>query len=141
NLPPMSTTLLVHTAATLYMCGLIWFVQVVHYPLFPFARGDGFRAFAAEHQRRTGWVVGPPMLAEAASTVLLVAAAPASVLAWAGAALLASIWLSTALAQVPCHRRLAEGFDAATVRRLVASNAWRTLAWTARGGIALAMLG
>lgn len=26
--------LLVHAAVTLYMTGVIWFVQVVHYPLF-----------------------------------------------------------------------------------------------------------
>ena len=26
--------LLLHAAATCYMCGVIWFVQLVHYPLF-----------------------------------------------------------------------------------------------------------
>ena len=25
---------LAHIAATLFMCGAIWFVQIVHYPLF-----------------------------------------------------------------------------------------------------------
>ena len=26
--------LLLHAGATFFMCGLIWFVQIVHYPLF-----------------------------------------------------------------------------------------------------------
>jgi len=29
----METTLTVHAVATSFMTGLIWFVQVVHYPL------------------------------------------------------------------------------------------------------------
>lgn len=30
----METLLYLHAGATLFMTGLIWFVQVVHYPLF-----------------------------------------------------------------------------------------------------------
>jgi hypothetical protein len=39
--------------------------------------------------------------------------------------------------QVPCHNRLAERFDGSLVRRLVLTNWVRTLAWSARSGIAL----
>ena len=136
----MTTVLLLHAASTLAMTGLIWFVQRVHYPLFPYAADGDFRAFAADHQRRTGWVVGPLMLVEAGTATALVFSSPSPTLAWLGAVLLASIWLSTALVQVPIHRRLAAGFDARAARRLVASNWWRTIAWTARSAIALALL-
>jgi hypothetical protein len=57
--------------------------------------------------------------------------------ALAGLALLAVVWLSTALLQVPCHRRLERGFDGAVVRRLVSTNWIRTLAWTLRAMLAL----
>ena len=61
-------------------------------------------------------------------------------LAVAGLALLATIWISTAAVQVPLHRRLAAGFDHRLARRLVRTNWTRTLAWTARSGLALALL-
>ena len=122
------------------MTGLIWFVQLVHYPLFPYAASGDFRRFAGDHQRRTSWVVGPPMLTEAATATLLLLSPQSPTAVWLGWGLLVSIWLSTALVQVPLHRRLAAGFDCRAARRLVSANWWRTLAWTARAGIALQLL-
>jgi hypothetical protein len=126
---------LAHAGATLFMTGLIWFVQVVHYPLFAAAAGPRFDAYARRHAQRTTWVVGPPMLAELATAVLLVWLRPAAVPAWqpwAGLALLAVVWASTAFVQVPCHAALAAGFDGRAHRRLTASNWVRTTAWSLR---------
>ena len=132
-----------HTSATLAMTGLIWFVQVVHYPLFRRVGNESFIEYERLPVRRTGWVVGPVMLTEAATAVLLVALAdsqPMQLLAVIGAVLLGVIWVSTWGLQVPAHRLLEHGFDASAARRLVTSNWIRTLAWTARGAVALAML-
>ena len=57
----MKAVLLAHFAATLFMTGVIWFVQVVHYPLFDRVQGDRFSVYAASHGRLTTWVVAPPM--------------------------------------------------------------------------------
>lgn len=122
------------------MTGLIWFVQVVHYPLFFYAANGDFQRFADQHQRRTGWVVGPLMVVEAATASLLLLSPLAGTTAWIGWLVLVSIWLSTALVQVPLHRRLSVGFDARTARRLVTTNWWRTVAWTVRALIALQLL-
>ena len=119
------------------MVGLIWFVQVVHYPLL--ARLDA--AGNAEHQRRTGYVVALPMAVEALTAVALVAARPDGVglgQAVAGVILVAVLWISTALVQVPRHRALALGRG--DVDRLVAENWIRTAAWTARGALVAWML-
>lgn len=133
--------LLVHAAATLFMAGVIWFVQGVHYPLFA-ELGGALPHYATRNARLTTWVVAGPMLVELA-TALVLAARPApgtpTRLAWAGLALLAVIWVSTALVQVPRHERLQAG-DLAAVRGLVASNWLRTAAWTLRAGIVLLML-
>jgi hypothetical protein len=135
--------LLAHLAATLVMVGIIWFVQVVHYPLFGGVGAEGFPAYSEAHTRRTGYVVGPPMLLEAATAVLLIflrpPAVPASA-AWAGLALLAVVWASTALLQVPRHRTLGTGFDMAAWRALVLTNWVRTAAWTLRGALVLWMV-
>ncbi|MCO4774240.1 MAG: hypothetical protein KDA24_29705 [Deltaproteobacteria bacterium] len=135
--------LLLHVAATLFMTGLIWFVQVVHYPLAARVGEAAFPAYQAAHMRMTGWVVGPPMLLELAMTGLLVVARPEGIPAWApwlGAALLAVVWASTAFLQVPAHEALLAGSDPRLVDRLVQGNWVRTAAWTARAGLALAMV-
>lgn len=135
---------LLHLVATVFMTGLIWFVQVVHYPLFGRVGREGFRAYEAAHTRRTTLVVGPAMLVEAAlATLILIHAlnhAELDVfLPGLGAGLLAVIWFSTAFVQVPCHRRLERGFEAEAARRLVRTNWARTAAWTARSVVAGAM--
>lgn len=131
--------LLVHAATTLFMVGLIWFVQIVHYPLFDRVGEDGFRVYELQHTRRTGCVVAAPMLTELATAVAL-ALRLGGALAGSGLFLLMGVWLCTLLWQVPAHRRLEKGFDVATHRRLVRTNWVRTILWSARGILALALL-
>jgi hypothetical protein len=139
----MTTLLLVHAAVTLGMVGLIWFVQVVHYPLFDQVGADRFMEYHRRHVRRTTWVVAGPMLTELASGVLLVWFVPPGVPGWqpaVGLGLLAAVWLSTVFLQVPQHERLATGPNASACRRLVVGNWVRTAAWSLRGGLVLVML-
>jgi hypothetical protein len=139
----MQAILIAHAASTLMMTGLIWFVQVVHYPLFARVGGAEFTVYAALHQRLTTVIVGPLMLTEALTAGWLALRPPEGVgpaLPIAGLGLVALLWLSTAFLQVPCHRRLSLGFDARAGRRLVRTNWLRTAAWTARSAIAMALL-
>jgi len=133
-----------HAGATWFMTGLIWFVQIVHYPLMGAVTAEEFPAYARAHQRRTTWVVGPVMLIEASSALLLVwlprGDFTGTTLRWAGLMLLTLIWASTFAVQVPLHDRLRSGFDDFTWRWLVTSNWFRTTAWTVRGFIALVLL-
>jgi hypothetical protein len=147
----ISALTLLHLLSTWSMVGLIWFVQRVHYPLFFRYQGDDFTAFARDHQQRTGWVVVPPMLCEAATSLALAAlllradvGGAARILALLGLALLVIVWLSTFLLQVPCHAKLAEEELSAqqrsqTILRLVRTNWLRTVAWSLRGVIAAAL--
>lgn len=138
----MTLVLLLHTAATLFMTGLIWFVQVVHYPLFAQVGQDGFTGYAGHHSRRTTWVVFPPMVIELVTGLVLLFDRPPEVsaaLTWLGAGLIAIIWASTALLQVPQHRAFAGGFDRVAWQKLVLSNWVRTGAWSARAVIVLVM--
>lgn len=129
------TLLILHLAATLFMTGLGWFVQVVHYPLLHRVGVGGFHNYESEHKRRTSPVVAPVMLFELASGIWLVLAPPEGVevaLLLAGVALLAVVWGSTFVLQVPLHRDLERGFAAHVVDRLVATNWIRTVAWSLR---------
>ena len=127
--------LLLQAAATAYMTGLVWFVQLVHYPLFQLVPPAALPAYEARHQQRTGWVVAPPMLLELVTTLAALRWRPPELpaaWAWAGATLLGIIWASTAFVQVPLHDALEKAHDASRLRTLVASNWVRTVAWTAR---------
>ena len=66
----------VHLATTLLVAGLILFVQVVHYPLMAHV-GDPYPEYQRRHMRRTGLLVGPLMLAEAATAIWLTVHPPA----------------------------------------------------------------
>jgi hypothetical protein len=131
--------LLFHFGITSYLVGLIWVIQVVHYPLFREVGSDNFPHYERSHTQRISWVVALPMMAEAicaVSLVFVLRSGPLALYAWLGIGLLSVIWLSTATLQMPCHERLSRGFDPVTHRRLVASNWIRTAAWTVRGVIA-----
>jgi len=137
------TLLLVHAAATLAMFGVILVVQWVHYPLFRHVGKAQYTTYQAEHMRRITWIVAPLMGTEVVTAVLLGVFPPPGVpaeAAWAGLALVLLIWGTTGLVQVPLHRRLTDGFDAAVHRRLLRTNWVRTVAWGLRTGLVLWML-
>ncbi len=144
-LVPSDVVLLsVHLAATAAMFGLIWFVQVVHYPLFAAIGRDGFAAYETAHRRRTAFVVGPLMAAEGLTAEMLVIAPPVGVglaLPVAGVVVLGVIHMSTVWLQVPRHAELNEGYDDATLRRLVRSNWVRTVGWSGSHGTMRTVIG
>jgi len=135
--------LLVQVASTLCMVGIIWFVQIVQYPLFAMVGAEQFPRYEQSHCGRITWVVGPLMLAELATASLLpwfVEPGFAVELAWLGVAVLTLIWIVTYAVQVPQHAQLLKRFDPALHRRLVLGNWIRTVGWSVRGLVALTLL-
>ena len=137
-----------HMVVTWFMTGLIWFIQVVHYPLFARVGKNHYEMYQTSHMRLTTWVVGPPMVIEALTGVALlfvVLKGIPPVLVWANLGLLGMIWISTVLWQVPQHNTLLNGFNAVAHQRLIRSNWVRTFAWTVRAlllsGFLLVVLG
>jgi len=132
----MRTLFLTHLFATLFMVGVIWFAQAVHYPLLGRVGDEAFVDYEKENTCRTGWVVIPVMTVELITALLLLWKQPEFFLpsyAWFNAALLAVIWVSTFTLQGPYHNRLVKKFDPAVWRSLVKTNWIRTATWTLRG--------
>jgi len=134
--------LLIHTSSTVFLAGLIWFVQIVHYPLFSRVGTESFPAYHRDHSRLTTWIVLPAMVVELGTAIYLLGkSTPADrPLFGFGLALIGLIWGSTFLLQVPRHRELAAGFRKAAHRRLVRTNWIRTGAWTLRMLLVLFLL-
>lgn len=139
----MKTVFLIHLFSTLFMTGVIWFAQAVHYPLLGRVGKEAFAAYEKENNRRTGWVVIPVMTVELATALLLLWRQPEGFLpfyAWLNAGLLGGIWISTFTLQGRYHNLLVKRFDPDVWRSLVGTNWVRTAAWTLRGILLLCAL-
>jgi hypothetical protein len=138
--------------ATLFMTGLIWFVQIVHYPLFEEVGSDRLARYETLHANRTSWVVFPPMLIELVTTLASLYprlrppfVSPVEAVALAGLVLI--LWVTTAIGQVPVHGQLGrpaesrpEYPDSRLIWLLVHLNWIRTAAWTVRSVLLSAAL-
>lgn len=122
-------------ASTLPLVGLIWTIQVVHYPLFGAVGEPGFIGYHARHSTRISVVVIPLMLMELATTIGSVAVGSGS---WRGLIPVVIVWVTTFLISVPLPGRLGAGFDPRAHHALVVTNWIRTVAWTAHGAMLLA---
>ena len=125
------------------MFGVIWVMQVVHYPLMRFVSGEQFAHFETAHRTRISWVVGPLMLIEGVCVLAFLFAPPAGLawwLPWVGAGVETVAIGTTAFVSAPLHERLNAHFNTATLDRLIATNWIRTVAWTCRAVVAIAIL-
>lgn len=125
------------------MFGVIWIVQLAHYPLMRYVPEERFARFENAHRQRISLVVGPLMLVEGLCVLAFLFAPPAGLptwLPWAGAGAEALAIGTTAFVSAPLHDRLNAHFDPTLLDRLIATNWIRTVAWTARAGLAIAML-
>ena len=125
------------------MFGVIWMVQIVHYPLMRYVSGPEFARFETAHRVRISWVVGPLMAIEGVCVLAFLFAPPTGLpgwLPWAGAVAEAVAIGTTVFVSAPLHERLNTHFDPATLDRLIATNWIRAAAWTIRAALAIAML-
>lgn len=132
-----------HFFATAALAGLIWTIQVVHYPLFDHVERERFVQFERSHSSRIALIVGPLMGVELISALLIAIKRPTGVSLWLGfvsLVVLAVVHLTTVLCSVPAHATLGRGFDAGAHQRLVTTNWIRTVGWTTRAVMAGYML-
>ena len=125
----MNAILISHIFCCFMMTGVIWVIQLVHYPSFKFVTEDKFADFAKFHASRISWIVLPLMLIEISTAFFLL-----SVYQWGIYNLLSVvlIWLSTFFLSVPCHNKLQQGKDNVEIKRLVLTNWPRTIIWSFR---------
>ena len=131
---------LLDLAATLYLWGVIWTIQLIHYPLFARVGAAQWADYHNAHTRLMTFVVLPAMVTELGSSGLLALARPAWLspgLLWAGFVCAVLTWVITFFVSVPLHDTLSRSFDPAAISRLVATNWLRTGFWTTHALILL----
>ena len=125
--------LAMHLALASLMVGVIWVIQLVHYPSFRFTDREKYVSFQIFHMRKISFIVMPVMVLEFLSGLLLVLYhSNHESLLRISFILLLIIWLVTALFFAQVHQKLSKGYDETLVRKLVSFNWIRTLLWTIR---------
>lgn len=120
-----------HLVSTAAMTGLIWTIQLVHYPSFHFINIVVYEEFQKFHMQRISIVVMPLMILEFITGLLLLVLSQEQFFL-VNFVLIVMIWLSTFLLSVPEHSKLEKGYNHKAVDRLVSTNWVRTLLWSVR---------
>ena len=139
----LRTLIVIHTAATMFMVGLIWTIHYVHYPLFALVGESTYVSFQAEHVERIGKLLFVPWLTEGITLLGVLALAflggrkALRVPAVINGAAMAVVLVISGFWSAPAHAKLADGFDKSIHDQLMTANLIRTLAWTVCGACAV----
>ncbi|MBU6376056.1 MAG: hypothetical protein KGQ59_08680 [Bdellovibrionales bacterium] len=134
----------IHFACVAFMTGLIWLIQMVHYPLMNRVSPEQFVEFHHAHSARITGIVAPVMGLELLSAAILVflgqtvSKSPRLEELCLGLSL--GVFAATAFLSVPLHHRLARGFDSRAHQWLVRTNWVRTILWSVHLGVCLWMV-
>lgn len=138
----MLAVLVAQVVSTLWLAGMIWTIQVVHYPLFDLV-GEEFVAYEAAHSARISFLLLGPWAVQGVTTAWVLLSRPAGVPWWmvlTAATFAAATVAVTVFVSVPQHDVLGGGFDVAAHATLVRTNWWRVVAWTGHAALAVWML-
>ena len=130
---PNNFVLLGHLIFTSIMTGVIWVIQIVHYPSFHFIEKELYTAFQKFHMNKISIIVIPIMLAELITGMMLfLDKSSKSPFLTISIIILVLIWLITGVFFTKAHNELIAGYQELVVNQLVAMNWIRTLLWTLR---------
>jgi hypothetical protein len=140
----MTRLLLTHICACFFMTGVIWVIQLIHYPAFSLVKQNEFQNFQRDHTKKIAFIVVPMMVIEFLTGAALIFWPPAlslTNLIWQlNVLLILAIWGATFFVSVPLHEALGKGQDHDTVLRLVKTNWFRTGLWTLRAAAFLTII-
>lgn len=118
---------------TFTLIGLIWTIQLVHYPAFKYIDKEKFIAFEKMHTSKISLLVAPLMVLELMIACIHLYEKPAQPYAMISLFLVLLIWISTFTLSVPCHSMLKNGKDEKIIHKLILTNWVRTILWTFKG--------
>ncbi|MGF1668926.1 MAG: hypothetical protein ACFCU6_00655 [Balneolaceae bacterium] len=123
------------------LTGIIWVIQIVHYPSFHYTGEKNFSVYHQFHTQRISLLVVPLMLIELITSVVLTLfeKLPA-LLTYSSLACVLLIWTVTFLLQVPVHNKLSAGYNKQQVNKLVAGNWFRTILWSLKAILGIMLL-
>jgi hypothetical protein len=114
------------------LTGVIWTIQIVHYPSFHYIDKMSFTNFHHFHERRISIIVMPLMLIELTTSTALYINNMSSIVFALNLLIVVLIWCSTFFIQVPIHSILSQKKNKKLIEKLVNTNWIRTFLWSMR---------
>ncbi len=160
----LSYLILTQTFVTLFLTGLIWTIQIVHYPSFLDVPISELQIFHKNHTNRISLLVIPLMTLELVVSIVLLFSCLfeqlESVLGsnselmqdrvdyihavgfwvWLNLIIVVLLWGSTFFISVPIHNELSQGVSEPTIQKLIRTNWVRTILWSIKSYIVLRIL-
>lgn len=131
---------LINLVTSIFLCGLIWVIQLLHYPSFHFVDETRFTTFHAFHNRRISIIVIPMMITELVTSGILWWNSTWWDLNAIGFYLVTGIWIATFLLSVPIHGRLSGGKQNSEINLLINTNWIRTVLWSLKVTLSVLVL-
>ena len=131
--------ILAHLALCLFMTGLIWTIQLIHYPAFRYIDMSKFTDFTQFHGRNITPITALPMVLELLTGALLLYYFKDFFYSL-NFFLILLVWASTFFLSVPIHVQLSSLRDEVLIEKLILTNWPRTILWTLRSGLLLWMI-
>ena len=137
----MQLILAANLISSFLLCGLIWTVQLVHYPMFHMLEKEKYGEHILFHGFRISLIVVPLMVIELVSSFSLAFfSSTDTILHMIGFLIVILIWLVTFFVQLPLHSKLTLGYNPETVNKLVSTNIIRTILWTMKAALGVYFL-
>lgn len=124
-----------HYIVSFILLGLIWTIQLVHYPSFVYVSSERFIDFEKMHTFKISLVVMPLMIIELITALSMLYLNSMNVPSMAYTAIIVFIWLSTFTFSVPCHKKLYLGKDIKIIKKLISTNWIRTILWSIKASL------
>ena len=139
----MSFVFLFNLVLSFIAVGLIWTIQLVHYPSMRYIPKDKFPEYHNFHSSRISILAMPLMLAELVTSIMLWYQNLNNAIQTVfliNLIIVVLIWLSTFLIQVPLHNALSKEKNTEKLSKLILSNWIRTLLWSTRSFLMILFL-
>lgn len=134
-----SAPILFNLIASIMLAGIIWFVQLVQFPLFQQVKPAHFLRYEISFKQSSSWFLLVFFLLEAYGTigVLAIHRAEHPLLVWSNLILFAFVWITTIGITTPIHTSLMQRYLPEKIRLLHSANWLRTVGWTLKAAVAV----
>ena len=124
------------------MCGLIWTIQIVHYPFFKFINNQDFYKAHIFHQQKISFIVVPLMLIELSTGIYILYLYLESnfLFYFINLLIIFIIWATTFFIMVPIHKTLLLNNSIKNIKKLIFFNWIRTISWSLKSILLLYLL-
>lgn len=126
---------LTHFICSIFMTGVIWVIQRVHYPSFSYISKQDFVAYHNFHSFHITWIVAPVMIIELLTAAFMVYENYYTefftkfLIVFLMTLIL---WIATFFLSVPCHSELSKDKSDRAIKKLVRTNWIRTIFWSVK---------